>query len=130
MSIELWWVLGCSFSLCKSDALLAIKNAISSCLEAWRSQPAAAAFLVLHTYSPPSFHLYMGTINVLLMLEQFYSSWICRLGRQQKPKKKSKIRVYRFSQIYERSLATSIAREVAANIVSYLYVPDTSYTLL
>ena len=50
--------------------------------------------------------------------------------RTKKPKKKSKIRVYRFSQIYERSLATSIAREVAANIVSYLYVPDTSYTLL
>ena len=34
-------------SLCKSDALLAIKNAISSCLEA-ASQP-AVAFLV-HTY--------------------------------------------------------------------------------
>ena len=36
-----------SLSLCKSDALLAIKNAISSCLEA-ASQP-AVAFLV-HTY--------------------------------------------------------------------------------
>ena len=51
MSIELWWVLGCSFSLslCKSDALLAIKNAISSCLEA-AIQPTAAAIFLVHIY--------------------------------------------------------------------------------
>ena len=38
-----------TISLCKSDALLAIKNAISSCLEA-AIQPTAAAIFLVHIY--------------------------------------------------------------------------------